>query len=343
MTYPTKYPVKENDIRRGNESPSLGAHSFPCGISVPSLGIAPRDSIKEALELIAAAAGAGLKYQGTWNAATNTPTLTSGVGIQGDYYVVSVSGNTNLDGITDWVVGDWAVFNGTAWEKADHTDVVSSVFGRQGAVIAVLGDYAASLVTNDSSVPGATVADALDNLLNYTPDIITTDLNFAVSDTETATIALGRQTREILRGRMYITSDPGPFNQWATITFYNKVAQKGEDVAYRVLGRQVYTELQVATTGADANIIPDSYVGFAPHDLIFFQTPPEFARLESVGATMVAEDNVLVHAINSGLSRVSEFGGACLYNLEGGTDIYLKVSFKTAQTVNIRLELLLGR
>ena len=29
-------------------------------------------------------------YQGTWNAATNTPTLTSGVGTKGNYYVVSV-------------------------------------------------------------------------------------------------------------------------------------------------------------------------------------------------------------------------------------------------------------
>ena len=41
---------------------------------------------------------------------------------------------------------------------------VSSVFGRTGAVIALLGDYAASLITNDSSVVGATVKDALDNL-----------------------------------------------------------------------------------------------------------------------------------------------------------------------------------
>jgi len=41
---------------------------------------------------------------------------------------------------------------------------VTSVFGRIGAVIATLGDYAASLITNDSSVPGATVKDALENL-----------------------------------------------------------------------------------------------------------------------------------------------------------------------------------
>lgn len=41
---------------------------------------------------------------------------------------------------------------------------VDSVFGRTGVVVAVAGDYEASLVTNDSGVAGATVADALDTL-----------------------------------------------------------------------------------------------------------------------------------------------------------------------------------
>lgn len=54
----------------------------------------------------------GVVYQGTWDASTNTPTLTSGVGTQGFYYVVNVDGTTNLDGITDWSNHDWAIFNG---------------------------------------------------------------------------------------------------------------------------------------------------------------------------------------------------------------------------------------
>ncbi len=56
-------------------------------------------------------------YQGTWNASTNTPTLTSGVGTQGYYYVVSVAGNTTLDGVSGWNVGDWAIFENGHWEK----------------------------------------------------------------------------------------------------------------------------------------------------------------------------------------------------------------------------------
>jgi trimeric autotransporter adhesin len=64
-----------------------------------------------------------LVYQGTWNASTNSPTLASGVGTKGYYYVVSVAGSTNLDGITDWQVGDWAVFNGTVWQKVDNSEI----------------------------------------------------------------------------------------------------------------------------------------------------------------------------------------------------------------------------
>ena len=85
-------------------------------------------------ELPAAVLGA-LSYQGTWDASTNTPTLTSSVGTKGYYYVVSVAGNTNLNGITDWLVGDWAVYNGSIWQKVDNTETVTSVNGQTGAVV----------------------------------------------------------------------------------------------------------------------------------------------------------------------------------------------------------------
>ena len=67
---------------------------------------------------VANALGA-LNYKGTWDASTNTPTLASGVGTQGDYYVVSVAGATDLDGITNWGVGDWAAFNGSVWQRVE--------------------------------------------------------------------------------------------------------------------------------------------------------------------------------------------------------------------------------
>ena len=60
-----------------------------------------------------------VNYVGTWNASTNTPTITGGSGEKGDYYVVSVAGSTSIDGQTLWGVGDWIIFNGTAWQKVD--------------------------------------------------------------------------------------------------------------------------------------------------------------------------------------------------------------------------------
>jgi hypothetical protein len=92
-----------------------------------------------------------LVYQGSWNAATNTPTLTSSVGTNGYYYVVGTSGSTNLNGITDWVVGDWAIFNGSVWQKIDNTDLVSSVNGQTGVVVLDAADVGALAITNNLS------------------------------------------------------------------------------------------------------------------------------------------------------------------------------------------------
>jgi len=107
-------------------------------------------------ELPAAVLGA-LSYQGTWDASTNTPTLISSVGTKGYYYVVSVAGNTNLNGITDWLVGDWAVFNGSVWQKVDNTDAVTSVNGQTGTVVLTTTNIAegTNLYYTDARARGA--------------------------------------------------------------------------------------------------------------------------------------------------------------------------------------------
>jgi hypothetical protein len=94
---------------------------------------------------------AGLVFQGTWNAATNTPTLTSGSGTTGHFYIVSTSGSTNLDGVTDWVTGDWAVFieqGGTdAWEKIDNSSVLDGI-GTGNRVAKWSGSGTSNTLTN---------------------------------------------------------------------------------------------------------------------------------------------------------------------------------------------------
>ena len=96
----------------------------------------------------------GLSYQGSWNASTNTPTLVSSTGVNGYYYIVSVAGSTNLDGITDWQVGDWAIFNGTVWQKIDQTNLVSSVNGQTGVVSIAYADLAGAIPTWNQNTTG---------------------------------------------------------------------------------------------------------------------------------------------------------------------------------------------
>ena len=96
-----------------------------------------------------------LNYKGAWNASSNVPVLSSGVGTKGDYYVVSTAGSTNLDGTTLWGVGDWAVFNGSIWQKVDggDTSAVTSltVTGLTGYMYA----NGSNLVTASTTIPNS--------------------------------------------------------------------------------------------------------------------------------------------------------------------------------------------
>jgi hypothetical protein len=107
-----------------------------------------------------------LNYKGTWNASTNTPTLVSSVGTQGDYYVVSVAGSTNLDGTTLWGVGDMAIFNGSIWQKADggDTSLVTglTVTGLTGYMYA----NNTTPVTASTTIPVANISGAVPNTVN---------------------------------------------------------------------------------------------------------------------------------------------------------------------------------
>lgn len=93
--------------------------------------------------------GGGVTYKGTWDANTNTPTLASGVGTDGDMYKVSVAGTTAIDGESSWGVGDQIIFGDGVWSKIDNTESITSVHGRTGAVVGQAGDYTKAQVGLD--------------------------------------------------------------------------------------------------------------------------------------------------------------------------------------------------
>lgn len=124
------------NITGGSISGTTVSGYIPTTEKAAALGVATLDAGGTVpLTQIPASIQGGLIYQGTWNALTNTPTLTSSVGSKGHYYAVSVAGSTNLNGITDWNIGDLAVFNGSVWEQIDNTDAVTSVNGYTGTVV----------------------------------------------------------------------------------------------------------------------------------------------------------------------------------------------------------------
>jgi hypothetical protein len=83
-----------------------------------------------------------LIYKGSWNAATNTPTINSGVGVAGNFYIVTVPGSTTIDGTSSWAVGDWIIFSGAVWQKVPNTNTVVSVNSQTGAVLLHTDDIA---------------------------------------------------------------------------------------------------------------------------------------------------------------------------------------------------------
>ena len=152
-------------ITGGSISGTTVSGYIPTTEKAAALGVATLDAGGTVpLSQIPASIQGGLIYQGTWNAATNTPTLTSSVGTKGHYYVVSTAGSTNLNGITDWNIGDLAVFNGAVWEQIDNTDAVTSVNGYTGTVVLTAADVGAATAAQgalaDSAVQTIASADA---------------------------------------------------------------------------------------------------------------------------------------------------------------------------------------
>jgi hypothetical protein len=115
-----------------------------------------------------------LNFKGTWNASTNTPTIVSGVGVKGDYFVVSVAGSTTIDGISNWGVGDWITYNGTVWQRveggADLNGVNLSVSGT--TTLSGLTASTALALNASKEVVSVTNTGTGDNVLATTPTLV---------------------------------------------------------------------------------------------------------------------------------------------------------------------------
>ena len=163
-------------------------------------GVATLDgSGKVPLSEIPASLIGNVSYQGTWDAATNTPTLTSSVGTKGFYYVVNVAGSTNLNGITSWNVGDWAIFDGSVWGKVDNTDSVTSVNGYTGAVVLSYSDVGAPS-TSGTNATGTWGISISGNAGTVTNGVYTTDTGTVTNTMLAGSIANNKLANSTISG-----------------------------------------------------------------------------------------------------------------------------------------------
>jgi len=89
-----------------------------------------------------------MEFLGTWNAATNTPTLADGTGNAGDVYLCNVAGTVNFgSGPITFQDGDYVVYSGTTWERSG---------GAMGTVTSV----AASITGNSIGITGSPITTA---------------------------------------------------------------------------------------------------------------------------------------------------------------------------------------
>lgn len=126
-------------------------------------GVATLDSNgKVPLSQINDALLGNVNYQGIYNAATNSPNLTT-VRPKGQYFIVGTAGTQF--GIS-FEIGDWIISDGISYSKVDNTDAVSSVAGLTGAITAenlrtVLNNITNVSIQNTSGVEQFKMTDKL--------------------------------------------------------------------------------------------------------------------------------------------------------------------------------------
>jgi len=73
-------------------------------------------------------------FKGNYNASTNTPSLSNGIGLVGDYYTISVSGNRDFgNGFINLIVDDIIWYNGSKYIKLTQSQI-SDIVGLQNTL-----------------------------------------------------------------------------------------------------------------------------------------------------------------------------------------------------------------
>ena len=119
-----------NTITIGGTTANPEVAANTAAVSSSSAELATGAQIQTAINTAIGTIPSGLAFEGNWNANTDSPDLSGASPDNGQFWIVSVAGSTNLSGITDWKVGDWAIYVATGagtdgWQKVDNTSTLS--------------------------------------------------------------------------------------------------------------------------------------------------------------------------------------------------------------------------
>lgn len=174
---------------------------------------------------------------------------------------------------------------------------------------------------------------------------VTSDFAFSNVAAIDRTIALPQASMTVLRGRLYVVSDPNIFSNDLTFSIYDQTTRRGENVYFRLIDRLVYTELASAYSIGSTVLTLDDNSNLVKHDLVYLNgAPPSFGRVLSVSNAGTAqitleEGTQYAYTTNNGVSRVIEFGEFTTFNTTAAKSMFVRLSFATAQTVTVRLTL----
>jgi hypothetical protein len=230
-----------------------------------------------------------LNFKGTWDANANSPALASSVGTKGDYYVVGTAGSTNLNGISNWGVGDLATFNGSVWQRveggADLNGVNLSVSGT--STLSGLTASTALALNASKEIVSVTNTGTGDNVLATAPtlvgDVTLSTGNLVVADTKGIDFSAtpGTGTSELF--------DDYEEGTW-TVEFYDAVTAGNVSSTtgtgnYTKIGNRVF---------CDFNVSNISTAGLTAANSLFYTLPFTTSASNASSGTVVIDTISLV-------------------------------------------------
>ena len=293
----TPVPDKADEIKYDDSTTGLGAN----------LQVAV-----DALDLKVESLPEPIVYRGTWNASTNTPTLSNADSdASGDLYQVNVAGSVDFGaGPIAFEVGDKVVNNGTIWEKWDHTDAVNSVNGQTGVVV---------LDTDD-------VNEGVTNLY-YTESRV--NANFAT-----------KTTTDLTEGsNLYFTDERALDAVGAALTDTPTVDLVHDDVNNTITATVIdgsITDVKLAS-GIDASKIADGSVSNTEYQYLNGVTSSIQDQIDAINANQLPETDfvapisgVAADVVGASFSNASVRAFDMVMIVEDGTD-YAKYSIRGLQ------------